>query len=72
MSPPKKWYRAPDGVCDFSTMTSVIVAVNLQKFKASVMISQSPQGKVIRPCRDTVTAGSEKWEFLKIFANALL
>lgn len=45
MSPRKKYYRAPDGACDFSSMTFVIVS---QK--------KSPQGKVICPCGGIVSA----------------
>lgn len=71
MSPSKKSYRAPDGACDFSSMTFVIVTVR-KKTEGLKHISQSPQGKVICPCGSTVTAGLEKWEFLKIFANLLL
>lgn len=75
MSPPKKCYRGPDGACDFSSMTFVIVRVRekkIKKIEGLNNISQSPQGKVICPCGDIVTAGPEKWEYLKIFANVLL
>ena len=72
MSPPKKCYRAPDGACDFSSMTFVIVTHrkkknNKKKKKIEGLndISQSPQGNVIWPCGGVVTAGFEKWETLE-------
>lgn len=71
MSPPKKCYRAPDGACDFSSMTFVIVTVR-KKIEDVNDISQGPQGKVICPCGCIVTAASENWELLEIFANLLL
>lgn len=69
MSPPKKCYRAPDGACDFSSMTFVIVT-HRKKYKKKKTeglnnISQSPQGNVICPCGGVVTAGFEKWETLE-------
>lgn len=44
MSPHKKGYRGPDGECDFSSMTFVIVS---QENEGLNDISQSPQGKMI-------------------------